>query len=107
MNTQISKGILEGCIIQLVGNDETYGYKVVEQLNAIGMDVNEATVYPILKRLEKRGLLVVTKKPSALGPMRKYFRLSALGEEELLDFIKVWEETKLKVDLIIRGHSND
>jgi PadR family transcriptional regulator PadR len=103
MNAQMLKGILEGCILNLIGMEETYGYKVVEDLNQYGFEVNEATVYPILKRLEKRDLLMVTKKPSPLGPMRKYFRLSLVGEEENKRFQETWSKTKDRVDMVLKG----
>ncbi|MCL5072542.1 MAG: PadR family transcriptional regulator [Actinobacteria bacterium] len=51
-DTQIVKGILEGCILKITKNEEIYGYKAVEKLNTLGFEVNEATVYPILTRLQ-------------------------------------------------------
>lgn len=102
MNTQMLKGILEGCIIHLIGLEESYGYRVVEDLNRFGFDVNEATVYPILKRLENRGLLEVEKKPSPWGPMRKYYRLSSQGEQEAGQFRQSWLKTRDMVDQILR-----
>lgn len=105
MNAQMLKGILEGCILNLISMNETYGYQVVEELNRIGFEVNEATVYPILKRLEKRDLLTVTRRPSPLGPMRKYFRLSSQGEAECKRFKEMWGETKNRVDRVLRGDS--
>ena len=107
MNSQILKGILEGCIIKIVSYEETYGYKVVDELNQLGFEVNEATVYPILNRLEKRNVLIVDKRPSPLGPMRKYFSLSDLGKNELNKFVEEWDDTKKKVESILRRDIDD
>lgn len=90
--TQIMKGILEGCILQIIGDRETYGYKVVELLNQLGFSASEATVYPILARLEIKGFLHADKRPSPLGPMRKYYSLTRAGRESLLEFKDTWQK---------------
>lgn len=52
--TEMLKGILEGCVLEIIGRGETYGYEITKQLNAMGFkDVVEGTVYTILVRLEK------------------------------------------------------
>lgn len=107
MNSQILKGILEGCIIKIVSYEETYGYKVVYELNKLGFEVNEATVYPILNRLEKRNVLIVNKRPSPLGPMRKYFSLSDSGISELSKFVEEWDDMTEKVESVLRRGIDD
>ncbi len=74
-DTQIVKGILEGCILKIIEQEEMYGYKTVERLNNIGFEINEATVYQILTRLQNKGLLDIDKRPSPFGPTRKYYSL--------------------------------
>ena len=57
-STQILKGLLEGCILKIVNNNETYGYQICEKLTVYGFqEVSEGSVYPILIRLEKKKLL--------------------------------------------------
>ena len=90
--TQIFKGILEGCILKMVMREETYGYRVVERINKLGFEVNEATVYPILTRLQNKGFLITEKRSSPLGPPRKYYSISKDGIEELKKFIGTWNE---------------
>ncbi|MCI8365051.1 MAG: PadR family transcriptional regulator [Eubacterium sp.] len=85
------KGILEGCVLELISRKETYGYEITRQLNALGFtDVVEGTVYTILIRLEKNNLVNITKKPSELGPPRKFFALNDLGQKELKKFWEKW-----------------
>ena len=56
-NAQILKGLLEGCVLKLIEKDETYGYKICEDLALGGFEnVGEGTVYPIVIRLEKKVL---------------------------------------------------
>lgn len=105
-NSQILKGVLEGCILQIVNyKRETYGYEVVMELREYGFQkVSESTIYPILKRLEKRGVLSCFKKPSPLGPQRKYYSLTVFGKEELLNFKNLWDELKIFVDgVFVKG----
>jgi len=101
-DTQLLKGLLEGCILALLAKQVTYGYRVVELLGSYGFnEPQEATVYPILNRLEKKGLLKSEKRPSDMGPPRKYYMLTAIGEKELSDFIEEWENLKLTADRVL------
>lgn len=87
--------------ISIISKDETYGYKICEELYGYGFDeLNKGTVYPILTRLEKKGLILVEKKKSPLGPKRKYYRLSKLGLEYLDAFKEEWSNIRSKVDRV-------
>lgn len=56
--TEMLKGVLEGCVLEIIGREETYGYEITRRLNALGFaDVVEGTVYAILLRLEKNQLV--------------------------------------------------
>ncbi|MEF9945254.1 MAG: PadR family transcriptional regulator [Lachnospiraceae bacterium] len=89
--TEMLKGVLEGCVLEIISRKETYGYEITRQLNALGFtDVVEGTVYTILIRLEKNGLVEIMKKPSDMGPPRKFFSLNNAGHEELDRFWDKW-----------------
>jgi PadR family transcriptional regulator PadR len=103
--TQLVKGILEGCILGIIGREELYGYKTVEILNQLGFRVNEATVYPILTRLEIKGCLHVEKRPSPLGPMRKYYSLTIKGRDSLKEFESAWSNISQIVNHILEGRN--
>jgi len=105
--TQIVKGILEGCLLRIIGEQEIYGYKAVEILNAAGFAVNEATVYPILSRLQNKGFLRIEKRPSPYGPDRKYYFLTPEGEDCLKAFEKSWSKINNIVSNIMEGDRND
>jgi PadR family transcriptional regulator, regulatory protein PadR len=102
-DTQLMKGILEGCILSMAEQSEIYGYKSVEILNDHGFNVNEATVYPILTRLETKGYLIVEKRPSPLGPMRKYYLLTCAGHAYYMAFKKAWSQMSELVNRILSG----
>ena len=85
--TEMLKGTLEGCVLEIIGGEETYGYAITRRLNELGfVDVIEGTVYTILLRLERNGLVQVTKRPSEVGPPRKFYALNDAGREELARF---------------------
>lgn len=97
--TEILKGILEGCVLEIISRGETYGYEITRRLNALGFaDVVDGTVYTILLRLEKNELVYIEKKPSALGPPRKFFTLNDAGREELGRFWKKWDFVALRIN---------
>lgn len=97
--TEMLKGVLEGCILEIISRQETYGYEITRQLNALGFaDVVEGTVYTILIRLEKNRLVEVTKKPSDMGPPRKFFSLNEAGREELRTFWEKWKFVSSKIN---------
>lgn len=101
--TQMLKGILQGCTLAILSGKELYGYKIVETLKDYGFeDIHEATVYPILTRLNKQGLLAFEKRPSELGPPRKYYSLTEQGKEELQLFNDCWLDISKKVDKILK-----
>ncbi|MCM3762530.1 PadR family transcriptional regulator [Alkalihalobacillus oceani] len=97
--TEMLKGVLEGCVLEIISRQETYGYEITRKLNALGFtDVVEGTVYTILVRLEKNKLVEVSKKASDMGPPRKFFVLNEAGREELQRFWKKWEFVSEKIN---------
>jgi len=101
-NTQLIRGILEGCILSIVKKEEIYGYLVVEKLKEYGFpDIHESTVYPILNRLEKKGFFIGKRRSSKLGPPRKYYSISNMGIKELERFKGTWQRIKNNVDIIL------
>ena len=102
--TEMLKGILEGCVLEIISRTETYGYEITRQLNALGFtDVVEGTVYTILIRLEKNNLVNITKKPSDIGPPRKFFSLNDAGRKELHKFWQKWDFIVSKLDQLKEG----
>ena len=97
--TEMLKGVLEGCVLEIINRGETYGYEITRRLNALGFtEVVEGTVYTILVRLEKNKLVDIEKKPSDMGPPRKFFALNDAGREELRKFWEKWEFLSSRID---------
>jgi len=90
--TQLRKGLLEYLTLNILNQQETYGYEIIQILNTFeGMDVTESTVYPILARLNKDGLAHVRKSPSPDGPPRRYYSLTAKGKVRVTQMNQYWD----------------
>ncbi len=86
-DTQLMKGILEGCVLSVIARGETYGYEILTQMEAVGFDdLGEGTLYPVLTRLDKNGFISCRKAKSPLGPIRKYYTITDTGQERLESF---------------------
>ncbi|MEU3597370.1 PadR family transcriptional regulator [Streptomyces sp. NPDC006798] len=102
--TEMLKGTLEGCVLQIIDKEETYGYAITRRLHGLGFpDVVEGTVYTILLRLERNGLVQVTKRRSEAGPPRKFFTLNDAGREELAKFWAKWQYVSSRIDRLKEG----
>ena len=105
---QMLKGLLEGCILEIINRGETYGYQITEDLNKMGFEsLNEGSVYPVLIRLQKKGLLNSESKKSPLGPKRKYFYLTDVGRNYLAEFKTAWLDISSTVNSIMKGGQHE
>ncbi len=100
-----AEGHARRCVLEIIGSEETYGYAITRRLNELGFtDVIEGTVYTILLRLERNGLVQVTKRPSGgVGPPRKFYALNDAGREELAKFWEKWEYLSSRIDKLREG----
>lgn len=102
-HSQILKGILEGCLLSIIAKGETYGYEMMEKLYAYGFTmVSEGSIYPLLLRMKKEGLVITSQKelPSG-GPTRKYYSLTEQGREELEQFKQRWSDISSSVNTLL------
>jgi PadR family transcriptional regulator, regulatory protein PadR len=90
--TQLLKGIMEGVILKVISQEETYGYDIYKRLQVYGFDdFAEGSLYPLLLRLEKNNSIKAEKKQSPFGPDRKYYSLTEKGQREMGEFIEAWD----------------
>lgn len=101
--SQMLKGTLEGCVLAVLREEEHYGYEISQKLEGYGFGrIPEGTVYPLLLRLEKRGSITASFRPSPEGPQRKYFALTELGRTELSEFLHHYLELTQAVNQLIK-----
>lgn len=97
--TEMLKGVLQGCVLEIISRGETYGYEITETLRQAGFsDIVEGTVYTITMRLEKNNYVTIEKKPSTIGPPRKFYTLNEAGEQQLKLFWAKWDFISTKIN---------
>lgn len=100
--SQIRKGVVEIAVLGMLARERMYGSQLVEALSAYPeLAISAGTIYPLLSRLKRAGLIDSTWEESPVGPPRKYYRLSAQGETELLGMAGAWSSVSKAVDAII------
>jgi PadR family transcriptional regulator, regulatory protein PadR len=104
LTTQMRKGALEFCVLALLRRQPRYGFELVQALSRVdGMLTSEGTIYPLLSRLRRDGLVETQWQESANGPPRRYYRLTENGNCALAAFQEEWATFSRAVDTIVRG----
>ena len=99
--TQLRKGILELCVLNAMKGVRLYGYDIVKRLSGIdGLVIAEGTIYPILSRFKRQGLVDTSLAESTEGPARKYYQLTKRGQRYLADMNEYWESIKRGADAL-------
>lgn len=102
--TEMLKGTLEGIVLAIVSNRPAYGYEITAWLREQGFsDIAEGTIYALLVRIEKRGLVDVEKVPSEKGPPRKVYSLNVQGQEYLEEFWGTWSFLTERLEQLREG----
>lgn len=100
--TQMRRGTLEYCVLAVLRKGERYAFDLVKTLaNLDGMVTSEGTLYPLLTRLRKDGLVESTWQESPKGPPRRYYRITPKGEGALAAFSEEWRRFRTSVDQLI------
>ncbi|MFC9944144.1 PadR family transcriptional regulator [Streptomyces pratensis] len=104
LETEMLKGTLEGIILASLAGRPAYGYEITARLREQGFsDIAEGTIYALLLRMEKRGLVDVEKVPSEKGPPRKVHSLNAQGHEYLEEFWRTWSFLTERLEQLREG----
>ena len=89
--SQLRRGVLELCLLQVLREEPSYGYEIVSRLEKFGpLASTENTVYPLLRRLKADGLLETFVRESPAGPPRQYYRVTGDGRRRLAALSKEW-----------------
>lgn len=101
--TNLRKGVLEFCLLALLQDGEWYGLDIARRLSEQGLLAGEGTVYPLLSRLRRAGLVATEWSESEAGRPRRYYTLTDLGRENLRAFSEVWGPFRTTVDAILEA----
>ena len=105
LRLELRRGLLVLAVLSQM-DTARYGYSLIQQLTEQGLDIEEGTLYPLLRRLEKDGLLESEWEVSEVRP-RKYYRISPLGREVLTALSAEWFETVRVMQEMLRRESNE
>jgi PadR family transcriptional regulator PadR len=103
--SQLLKGVLDLAVLAVVADEDAYGYDIVRRLRDAGLDdVGDASVYGTLRRLFRSGALSSYVVPSDEGPHRKYYAVTASGQEALRTGTKTWRHFADVLDALLGTH---
>lgn len=101
MRQQWLHGFLDLCLLSLLAERRDYGLGLTERLSAAGFEeIPGGTLYPSLLRLEKQGLVRTEWVPSASGPRRKYYELTADGRDAVTERARGWVRFRAAMDAV-------
>jgi PadR family transcriptional regulator PadR len=100
--TQFLRGVLDLCLLAVMEEGPAYGYEMTKRLRARGLSiVGEGSIYPLLGRLEREGLVETYRAASDGGPPRKYYRPSGDGRRALAAGVSEWRAARDAVDAVL------
>lgn len=106
MSPQFKKGVLELCVLTMIGRKDYYGYELVEEISKV-LEISEGTLYPILRRLTDEKYFETYLQESSEGPPRKYYRITKLGKDFQKDQYKQWMEFNQQIQNLLVGKTNE
>lgn len=98
-----SAALLDAIVLAVVSKEEngTYGYKITHDVRKT-VDVSESTLYPVLRRLQKDGCLIVYDMQCD-GRNRRYYKITEAGAEKLNEYRQEWEAYSSKISNLFSG----
>ena len=108
---ELNSGTAALVLLSVLGqtDDPMYGYQIAKLIETGSEKVpmmKQGALYPVLRSLESSGILESYVDPSVSGPPRRYYKITKTGQETLLSWMKIWDQTKAFVDNILKGKSN-
>ena len=105
--SQLLKGVLDMCLLSIIRVEPSYGYELVRKLASQGLSlVSEGSIYPLLSRLQRGGLVDGYLVQSHEGPARKYYRITDTGRETLSVWADEWRSFRDGVDEVLAEEKN-
>ncbi len=96
--SDLGRGVVEYCVLALIRDQETYAFDIVRVLSTRGLVTSEGTIYPLLARLRRDGVVSTDWRESDSGPPRRYYRITDKGRRALDTFVADWTSFRDVVD---------
>ena len=104
MTYQLTAPLLDACVLGVVEKEDVYGYTLTQRVMDV-VDISESTLYLVLRRLQKSGLLETYDLPYQ-GRNRRYYRITTAGRQQLYFFRNEWQDYKGRIDSLLGGWIN-
>jgi len=98
--TALRRGLLEFLILGVLSSDTVYAADILQRLSTTAFATQEGTLYPLLSKMRREGLLDYEWQESAAGPPRKYYRLTAAGKDQWREFRDYWASLTTVIDTV-------
>ena len=105
MSIQATGILLDGCVLSLLSHEDAYAYSLTQKVKT-ALGVSESTLYPVMRRLQAEGCLIVYDAPHN-GRNRRYYQITDMGQEKLRTTTAEWSEFVQRIDGILKGANND
>ncbi len=102
MDAQLKRGLLEVCVLACISNKESYGYRIIQDISPY-IEMSEATLYPILRRLVEKGE-AQSRTIEKDGRLRKYYAITYKGQEHINEFIEQIREFNKAYQYILKSN---
>ncbi len=96
---QLGAALLDACVLAVLDKEDAYGYVLTQSIKQV-MDISESTLYPVLRRLQKDGLLSTYDQPFS-GRLRRYYALTEQGRSKLNEYREEWRAYTQRVDSLL------
>lgn len=106
LSADLLRGYTDTIILKQLSDGDSYGYRIskaVAEQSDGGLELKEATLYTAFRRLEAAGLIQSYWGSETSGARRRYYAITALGQEKLISDLAAWEETKRQLDQLLEG----
>ncbi|HEX7540773.1 MAG TPA: PadR family transcriptional regulator [Anaerolineales bacterium] len=109
---EMNSGIASLVLLSVMGqaHEPMYGYQVAKLLDDLSQEtpmMKQGALYPVLRSLESSGLLESNVEPSVSGPPRRYYTITEAGRQTLVTWEQIWKQTKIFVDIVLKGVGHD
>ena len=105
MEFQLCSALLDACVLAVLAQDGCYGYSLTAKLREV-VAISESTLYPVLRRLQKDGLLDTYDQPYQ-GRNRRYYRITDSGRAQAASYQEQWQQFKKQIDTLLQGAEHD
>ncbi len=105
MEFQLGSALLDACVLAVLAQEDCYGYSLTARIREV-VTISESTLYPVLRRLQKEGLLTTYDQPYQ-GRNRRYYRITDEGRAQALAYQKQWRHFQKQINQILQGAEED